>query len=54
MTHQPFPAGISIFKKDTVATFTWGEPPRLFAIVSKENEEEYRTYFLTLWKQAKP
>lgn len=50
--NSPFPAGISIFK-DIVATFSWGNPPRLFAIKCKENAEEYRKFFYELWRKAK-
>jgi len=51
-TTSPFPSGISIFK-DMVATFSWGDTPRLFAIKSKENAEEYRKFFYSLWDKAK-
>ncbi len=50
-TNFPFPSGISIFK-DTVATFSWGETPMLFAIKSKGNAEEYRKFFYALWNKV--
>ena len=51
ITKSPFPAGISIFK-DIVATFSWGNPPRLFAIKCKENADEYKRFFYELWKKT--
>ena len=52
MTSQAFPSGVSIFK-DTVATFTWDKIPRVFAITSKENANEYKSFFYALWEKAK-
>jgi hypothetical protein len=47
-TDLVFPSGIGIFK-DTVATFSWGKVPRVFAIECKENADQYRVFFDTLW-----
>ncbi len=51
-TEHSFPQGISIFK-DIVATFSWGNPPRLFAIKCKENADEHRRFFYKLWDNAR-
>ncbi len=47
-TKQVIPTGIAIFK-DTVATYNWGKVPRVFAIICKENADQYRKFFYHLW-----
>lgn len=44
------PVGIAIFR-DIVATVNWGKTPRVFAIVCKENAEQYRKFFYDVWKK---
>ncbi len=51
-TRQTLPAGIAIFK-DTVATFNWGEIPRVFVVICKENAEQYRKFFYEIWSKSK-
>jgi sugar-specific transcriptional regulator TrmB len=51
ITKQTLPAGIAIFK-DSVATFNWGETPRVFVITCKENAEQYKKFFYEIWKKA--
>lgn len=46
------PTGIAIVK-DTVATLLWGETPKVFVVVSKENAEAYRRFFYDIWNIAK-
>jgi len=51
-TNTVLPTGIGIFQ-DTVVTLTWGETPKIFAIVCKENAEQYRNFFYDIWKDSK-
>jgi hypothetical protein len=50
-TKQQFPAGVAI-AKDMVATFNWGKVPRVFVIVCKDNAEQYRKFFYSLWEKS--
>ncbi len=50
-TKQTIPAGIAIVK-DTVATFNWGENPKVFAITCRENAEQYRKFFYEVWNNS--
>jgi len=52
ITDKILPAGIAIVK-DTVATFNWGKTPRTFAIICKENADQYRKFFYDVWNNAK-
>lgn len=52
VTKHPFPPSISIFQ-NTVATFIWGENPRVFTILSPEVADHYTQFFIQLWKEAK-
>jgi len=45
------PTGIAIFN-NIVATLIWGENPKLFAIISKENADHYRKFFYDLWDKS--
>ena len=51
-TKQILPKGIGI-GGDIVATFNWGKVPRVFAIICKENAEQYRKFFYDVWKNTK-
>ena len=51
-TKQILPKGISI-SGDVVATFSWGKTPRVFAIICKENAEEYKKFFYDIWDDTK-
>jgi HTH-type transcriptional regulator, sugar sensing transcriptional regulator len=51
-TKQILPTGISI-SGDVVATFNWGKVPRVFAIICKNNAEQYRRFFYDVWNDAK-
>ncbi len=46
------PSGI-IICGDKVGTIVWGEEPKVFVIISKENAEQYRKFFYDVWKSAK-
>ncbi len=47
------PNDVAIFN-DTVATFSWGETPKVFAIISQDNAKKYKQFFYHFWKKAKP
>lgn len=51
-TKHILPTGISI-SGDVVATFSWGKIPRVFAIICKENAEQYRKFFYDIWDETK-
>jgi hypothetical protein len=51
-TNLPFPKNISIFA-DNIAFFVWGATPKVFVITSKEQADEYKKFFYTIWKIAK-
>jgi len=51
-TKQIIPTGIAIVK-DTVITFNWSEKPKAFAIICKENADQYRKFFYHLWNNYK-
>lgn len=51
-TDAILPTGIAIFK-DTVVTLNWGKTPKLFAIVCKENAEQYKKFFYDVWNKSK-
>lgn len=52
VSKYPFPPSVSIFK-ETVATFIWSDVPRVFVIISPENAEHYRRFFLSLWRESR-
>lgn len=49
-TKHILPTGISI-SGDVVATFNWGKVPRVFAIICKDNAEQYRKFFYDVWNE---
>jgi len=49
-TNHILPTGISI-SGDVVATFSWGKTPRVFAIICKENAEQYKKFFYDIWNE---
>lgn len=51
ITKQILPQGIAIIK-DMVATFNWGKKPRVFVTICKENADQYRKFFYSVWKTA--
>ncbi len=53
VTNQILPTGIAIVK-DIVATFNWGKKPRVFAIICKENADQYRRFFYSVWHKSNP
>ncbi len=46
------PAAVDIVE-DSVYTFLWDQKPYVFAIKNKKIADSYRSYFNSLWKQAK-
>ena len=53
ITKQTIPVGLAVFK-DTVATFNWGKSPKVFAVVCKENADQYKKFFFEVWANSKP
>ena len=51
VTDQILPTGVAIVK-DMVATFNWGRTPRVFVIICKENAEQYKKFFYSIWEKA--
>ncbi|MFA5992680.1 MAG: helix-turn-helix domain-containing protein [Candidatus Pacearchaeota archaeon] len=51
-TKHILPTGI-VIAGDVVSTFNWGKTPRVFAIVCKENADQYRKFFYDIWKETK-
>jgi len=47
-----FPQGLTIFR-DNIVMVTWGETPTAIKIQSEESSEQFRKFFLQLWKTAK-
>lgn len=51
ITPVKLPTGTAIFR-DTVAMFNWSKPPRIFAIMCRENAEQYRNFFYDIWNRS--
>lgn len=52
-TSHMFPQGLVIVN-DRVINLRWGERPTAVEIISSQIAQQYKAFFLEMWKQAKP